>query len=374
MRIIIRQFLNANHSWAHVGRGIANGLIAQGHQVDLFSTDGYNNIPDNLKKHIIGYAEDNKLAYGKLPDNNYDMSISYTALKNMEPYLSHSKKNRFGIWAYEFAGKNAIAGGFAKYYKYTDMLLPPSNFAKQVFIDSGIPESAMTVIPHGVDFEFINSATPYSLKTKKSHKIMIQPIGQIHRRKNISGLLEMYGKAFKKSDDVCLVLKIQDREPTQPFELSFSEIFSKFKNEYKNHAEIEIIKDYIPNIYSLYKSCDIVFTASNAEGFGMPALEANALGKINIAPRYGGFLDFLNDDNSLLIDGKEFFVPPNYLYWESKGGLKAFKPSIDDGVAKLRYAIKHKDELLKKYSANISPTEKNYNWMTITNKILELTT
>lgn len=372
MRILIRQFLNANHSWAHVGRGIASALITQGHEVDLFSTDGYKNIPNDLKNNLIGASEDNKLLLGKYPDNNYDMVISYTALKNMQLYLSHAPKNRFGIWCYEFAGKNSLPDGFAKCYKFADKLLLPSNFAKQVFLDSGIPENVMTVIPHGIDFEQIKSAKPFPLKTKKSTKIMIQPLGQVHRRKNIDGLLDMYGKAFYKNDDVCLVLKIQDKIPNQPFELSFNELYKNFENKYKNHAEVEIIKEYIPNIYSLYKSCDIVFSASNTEGFGMCALEANALGLINIAPRYGGFLDFLNDDNSMLIDGKEFFVPANYLYWQSKLGTKAFKPNIDDGVVKLRFAVSHKDELLKKYKANIEITEKNYNWLTITNKILEL--
>jgi glycosyltransferase involved in cell wall biosynthesis len=372
MRVLIRQFLNANHSWAHVGRGIATALIEQKHDVDLFSTDGGNNIPDNLKSHLVGYSQDNKLTFGKLPDNHYDMVISYTALKNMQPYMSHAPKNRFGIWCYEFAGKNALPDGFAKCNRFCDKLLPPSNFAKQVFLDSGIPEKAMTVIPHGVDFDQIKSAEPFKLKTKKSTKIMVQPLGQIHRRKNIDGLLDMYGKAFTKSDDVCLILKIQEKTPTQPFELSFKDLYNNFHAKYKNHAEVEIIKEYIPNIYSLYKSCDIVFTASNTEGFGMCALEANALGLINIAPRYGGFLDFLNNDNSLLIDGKEFFVPANYLYWQGKLGTKAFKPDLDDGVMKLRFAVSNKDELLKRYRSNIQETEKNYNWLTITDKILKL--
>jgi glycosyltransferase involved in cell wall biosynthesis len=367
----MRQFLNANHSWAHVGRGIATALISQGHNVNLFSTDGEKNIPENLRKYLIGASEENKLIFGKLPDNNYDMSISYTALKNMQVYLSHSNKNRFGIWCYEFAGKNSIPDGFAKSYKFADKLLPPSNFAKQIFLDSGIPENAMTVIPHGVDFDQIKSAMPFKLKTKKTNKILVQPLGQIHRRKNIGGLLDIYGKAFNKSDDVCLILKVKEKNPTQPFELSFRDIFGDFEFKYKNHAEVEIIREYIPNIYSLYKSCDIVFTASNTEGFGMCALEANALGLINIAPRYGGFLDFLNDDNSILIDGKEFLVPGNYLYWQSKG-TKAFKPDLDDGVVKLKYAVSNKNELLKKYKANIEETEKNYNWMTITKRILDL--
>src|SRR5690606_31517781 len=126
-----------------------------------------------------------------------------------------------------------------------DQILPPSNFAKQVFIDSGIPDKHMTVIPHGINFEHVETAVPYSLKTKKNNKIL-SVVAQIHRRKNLAGMLDMYGKAFTKNDDVCLVLKIQDRPPKQAFELSFNQVFKNFKNKFPQHAEIEIIREFVP--------------------------------------------------------------------------------------------------------------------------------
>jgi glycosyltransferase involved in cell wall biosynthesis len=239
-------------------------------------------------------------------------------------------------------------------------------------MDSGVPEKHMTVIPHGVDFEQINSAVPYKLKTQKSTTILAV-IAQVHRRKNLAGMLEMYGKAFTNKDDVCLVLKVQDRDPKQAFELAFKDLFNQFKDTFKNHAEVEIVREFIPNIYSLYKACDIVFSASHCEGFGMTALEANALGKINVTSRYSGFLDFLNDDNALLIDGKEFTVPPNFLYWTHKFGTKAFMPDIDSGVHQLRTAVKNKEYLLDKYKHNIIMTQDKYNWDVITKQIMELT-
>jgi glycosyltransferase involved in cell wall biosynthesis len=371
MKVCMKQFFGACHSWSIVGQNIARSLIKQGHTVDLFSTNGNKYFPEDLRPNLIGYVDEKNAIVGSNPGNDYEMSVSFTALKNMGSYLGHSPKNRFGIWCYEFAGKNALPNGFAKCYKDCDRLLPPSSFAKQVFLDSGIPSSAMTVIPHGINFDEVDAAIPYELKTKKNTKILVV-IGQVHRRKNLQGLLDMYGKAFTNKDDVCLVLKVQDRPPTQPFELSFGEIYHTFHDRYKSHAEVEIIREFIPNMFSLYKVCDIVFTATFCEAFYIPGLESNALGLINIAPNYGGQVDFLNNDNSLLIDGKEFFVPIDHLYWHRKPGTIAFAPHIDDGIDKLRHAVENKSALLAKFKSNIDIIRSKYNWDTITSQILNL--
>jgi len=371
MKVLLQQFLSSNHSWSIVGQNIARSLIKKGHDVELFSTNGIKHFPEDLRSNLIGYC-DEKQIFGESPKDLYDMQISYTAFKNFPFYLSHGSKNRFGLWTFEFAGKNALPDGFAKHYKFSDKILPPSNFAKQVFMDSGVPEDHMMVIPHGIDFNQADTAEPYKLQTKKNN-IILAVIAQVHRRKNLAGMLEMYGKAFTKDDDVCLVIKIQDRPPVHHFELSFKQIFDSFKDKFKNHAEIEIIKEFVPNIFSLYKSCDIVFSASHCEGFGITALDAHAFGKINVASNYGGFLDFLNKDNALLIDGKEFIVPANFLYWTHKIKTRAFMPDIDSGVEQLRYAVKNKDMLLEHYKKNITLAKTTYNWDIVTSQILELT-
>jgi glycosyltransferase involved in cell wall biosynthesis len=373
MRIKIHGFLAKNHSWSVCHQNIARAFIKSGHKVDLFSTNGNTLIPDDLKNNLIGYLDENsRKLTGVYPPDEYDCQISYTAMKNFSNYLNNGSKNRFGIWCYEFSSKNALPDGFAKHYKYTDKILPPSQFAKQVFVDSGVPENHMVVVPHGIDFVQVENAIPYQFKTKKKTKILTV-VAQIHRRKNLAGMLEMYGRAFNKNDDVCLILKVQDRKPTQPFELDFNIIFGAFKEKFKSHAEIEVIREFIPNIYSLYKSCDIIFSASHCEGFGITALDAHALGKINVASNYGGFLDFLNTDNSLLIEGKEFTVPSNFLYWSAKNYTKAFMPDIESGVQQLQYAVKNKEILLSKYQSNINYAKNNYNWDTIANQIIGLT-
>ena len=77
VKVLIRQFLGKNHSWSVCGWGIARGLLQLEHGVDLFSTDGIQHLPADLKPHLIGYTEENQPeVIGRVPDNSYDASIS----------------------------------------------------------------------------------------------------------------------------------------------------------------------------------------------------------------------------------------------------------------------------------------------------------
>ena len=369
MNIVMRQFLGENHSWSVVGWGIAQSLINKNQNVDLFSTDGIKNIPLPLKKNIIGFSGENSLKMnGKIPDTNYDLAISYTAMINFSSYLSHGKK-KIGIWCYEWAGKNVLPNGFAKNYKYCDILAAPSQFSKQVFIDSGVPESKIKVIPHGVDNSFFNGTSTIALPTKKKYKILAN-IAQNHLRKNIPGLLDVYGKAFAKEDDVCLILKAKDKKITFPFEVSLNDCFNKFYEKYKNHAEIKVISEFIPDMSALYRSVDAFFTLPFCEGFLVPGLESIASGKLVIAPNWGGQVDFLNDSNSLLVSGKEVRANPRSMYWESKNNAIWFEPDIDDAVDKLKYAYQNFNALNAKVELQRNDIYNKYNWDSITEQLL----
>lgn len=369
MRIVFRQFFAENHSWSIVGQNTARALIKQNHQVDIFSTNGIHLFPDDLKQYLIGYQEGNKLQ-GKLPDINYDMTFSYTALKNAPQYLQHSKKNRFLTWCWEWAPQ--LPHGFAKHHMSTDLILTPSTFAKQVFITSGVPESKVKVIPHGVDQQQFNTAAKYPLKTKKTTKIFVN-IGQSHRRKNIDGIFKSYCAAFTKIDDVCLVAKISKNELKNPFDVDALKIMNETKRKYGSNApEIELISGYVENISSLYNACDIVFAPAHCEGFGLVPLEATFAGKVSVCSNYSGPLDFLNDDISLLIRGKEVPAPINFQYWEGSIKNQHFVPDMNDMIDKLRYSVANKDllnEKVKTYSKTISD---KYSWTSVSREITDL--
>jgi len=374
MKILIRQFLGKNHSWSVVGWGIATSLINQGHDVHLFSTDGIANLPHNLKSNLIGYCEENKSekVFGKNPDNFYDCQISYTSMKNFPHYLENGNKNRFGIWCYEWAGKNILPNGFAKHYNSCDLICAPSNFAKKVFIDSNVPEQNITVIPHGICIDdYTQDENIITLPTNKKFKILAN-IAQNHLRKNIPGLLDAYGKAFTNKDDVCLILKAKDKPVKNPFEISLKDCLSKFYYKYPKHAEIKVFPEFIDNMAALYHSVDVVFSMSHCEGFYFPGLEGIAAGKLSIAPNWGGHLDFLNSSNSLLIDGKEGRANPNSMYWERKDNAIWFVPSVDDAACKLKFAYQNYEKLNAQVDSQRSQIYTDFGWTSVTQQFLKL--
>lgn len=371
MKALIRQFLGENHSWSVFGWGVAKALLQLDHQVDLFPTDGIKKIPEELKNNVIGYylPQDNTI-HGKAPNTAYDMQISYTAMKNFPNYLSCGFKNRFGMWCYEWAGKNALPNGFAKHHKSCDFLLTPSQFSKSIFIDSGIPEEKIKVIPHGIDSQQYNQTTTINLKTEKKFKILAN-IAQNHKRKNLPGLLQAYGQAFTKQDDVCLILKAKEKSIKYPFEISLQDTLNKFYKKFPQHAEIKIFSEFLPDISALYRSIDATYTMAHCEGFYFPGLEGLAAGKLAIAPRWGGQLDFLNDSNSLLIDGQETRADPSSMYWESKPTLW-FQPNIDDAVKQLQTAYRDFEKINQTVSENCKNILMQYDWTNITREIIVL--
>ena len=103
--------------------------------------------------------------------------------------------------------------------------------------------------------------------------------------------------------------------------------------------------------------------------FFFPGLESIASGKLVIAPNWGGQIDFLNNDNSLLISGKETRANPKSMYWENKNNAIWFEPSIDDAVEKLKYAYNNFQNLNDKIKQQTPHIFQKYSWNNIANKI-----
>jgi glycosyltransferase involved in cell wall biosynthesis len=337
----------------------------------MFSTNGNKLFPQDLAPNLIGY-EDNGKTVGKKPSDIYDMQLSFTALKNFPLYLKHGIKNRFGLWCFEFEGKNTLPDGFAKNYKFCDKLIAPSEHAKQVFVDSMIPANHIEIIPYGVDNDFIQGTDTYQLKTNKKFKVLCN-IAQPHLRKNIPGILDAWGKAFTKKDDVVLVLKIAKiNKINQPFEVNVNNIFAAFEKKYPDHAEILKISDFLPSMAPLYRACNALLSLSHAESFLMPALEALASKKILIVSNHGGQTDFCKTTNSLLVNGKLIKANPNMLYWQSKNNAFVFDPNTDHAAEQLQIAFRKENELLNSFDKSFNEIRYNYTWDKVTNKLLEL--
>jgi len=366
MRIKIQQFLfKRSHSWAVIGQNIGRELLNRGYDVDFISTDGIEE--DFIPNDLMGFVKDK-------PSGKYDLQLSYTAPHNWPHYLNKDfGGKRLAIWNYEYNVKNSnhvLLPGFGKFSKDIDYLLPSSNFSKEVFLNMKVPDNKMIVVPHGIFADKFGPGKSFNLKTKKTKKILLN-IAQPHKRKAIHLALESFGKAFNKQDDVCLVAKILKQNATdQSFNIDFNTIYKSFEKKYPNHAEVEIVYDYIKDISEIYRSCDVNFSATFAECWHLPSLEALASGLINVVPNYGGIKDFCNDENSLLINGKIVRCPKDHLYWQPSDFAIHFEIDTNDAAKKLQESIFNSEKLREKFLPNMKNTVNKFSWKKVTDQIL----
>ena len=189
-----------------------------------------------------------------------------------------------------------------------DEIWVPSRYARQCYIDSGIPGDKVFVIPNGVDItRFHPSVAPAQLSTTKSFRFLF--VGGTIPRKGIKLLLETYRRFFKRADDVCLVIKDMGRKGVYQGSTAHDEIQSFIEDP--EAPEIEYIDSHLRHeqVAGLYRAADVLVHPYHGEGFGMPMAEAMACGIPVIATGLGAAMDFCNQDNAYLIPATRHDMP-----------------------------------------------------------------
>ncbi len=155
-------------------------------------------------------------------------------------------------------------------------------------------------------------------------------MSSIMERKNPLALVRAFRQAFRPEEPVDLVLK------TTAFNDEVHGVQVKQLRAAGEGANVVVLDRVmaLEETLSLMDACDCYVSLHHSEGLGLTMAEAMLLGKPCIATRYSGNLDFMDDDNSLLVDCE--IVPlgrriPPYdasAYWA--------EPSVDHAAALMR--------------------------------------
>lgn len=118
----------------------------------------------------------------------------------------------------------------------------------------------------------------------------------VMERKNPLGLIRAFKMAFRADESVTLVLKTSfgDRFPVQLQDLC---------DATADVPTIRIIDQVFSSdeVLSLMNACDAYVSLHRSEGLGLTMAEAMLMGKPVIATAFSGNMDFMNDENSLLV-------------------------------------------------------------------------
>jgi glycosyltransferase involved in cell wall biosynthesis len=124
-------------------------------------------------------------------------------------------------------------------------------------------------------------------------------------RKNPDGALEAFVRAFADGrDGVRFVLRIQNaRGPGAPADGAEARLRARAATD----RRVIVIDGPLTraDVLALIASCDAYVSLHRAEGFGLPPLEAMSLGRPVVATAWSGNLDYMTDDDSLLVPAVE---------------------------------------------------------------------
>jgi glycosyltransferase involved in cell wall biosynthesis len=155
-------------------------------------------------------------------------------------------------------------------------------------------------------------------------------------RKNPLGLLAAFRAAFRAEEPVDLVLKVTSFGPNGRNDAGMATL-----REAAMGLNVQIVDQVLSTneTLALVEACDAYVSLHRSEGLGLSMAEAMLLGRPVIASRYSGNLDFMTDDNSLLVPGRLVAVGPDIPPHEPDALW--FDPSLEEAARRMRQLYEH---------------------------------
>jgi glycosyltransferase involved in cell wall biosynthesis len=335
----------------------------QGHQVSLVSTNGYQGMEWWTEERA---AERKKLIELQLAGRPYDMDVTYTIPTNFPKRFLKDSRVKVGRYDYE---SSHMPDHVKHYWSIPDWVVASSHYVADIFVRNGAPANKVRVVNSGIDPDLYRSGP------KPTDKLRFLCVAEAHYRKQLDLLLETYCARFTSKDPVTLILKtniFKNGEQLQPYQQDLRPTIEKLKARYgANMPSLQILSSFLTQkqMADLYKSAHVFVLPTAAEGWCMPYLEALGADCLVIAPKHGGQLDFLTEQNSLLVETSTRPARPQEQYGctilkNGKLSLNGYvgNPNMDQFGDLMRLAAQNYSSLYAEKLVEIRSTASTFTW------------
>ena len=349
------------HSLAHVNREICKGLLDS----------------KQVKLSIIPYEQDTFDPRSSMQSAIPLMWCVRAPLERTDVHVRHQWPPNFsapseGAWVmiqpWEYGG--IPLEWVTPMRDLVDEIWVPTSWVRDCYIKSGLPDTKVHVIPNGVDIALFHPVGDhFPLETKKSFKLLY--VGGLIQRKGFDLVVNAYLRAFKKTDDVCLVIK--GAGGTYGPETEFVKFLEEIRKSRPDMPEIEYVSAALTEaqIASIYRSCDVLVHPYRGEGFGLPIAEAMASGLSVIVTKNGAASDFVRPEFSYLITSTKKGTQGDHGFEPAAPGFWLEEPNIEVLIASMHSAFTNQIAVKQKGLLARSYAEKNLTWDIAVKKIIE---
>jgi glycosyltransferase involved in cell wall biosynthesis len=325
-------FFRGEFSIGECARSFAQAALRNGPPVALVNFEGG----------VVDRCGDRRFDRYLAPQPRYPVNLCFvnadqTAL--LFDTLSSVVKKRYniGFWFWEL---EAFPPAWQRALDLVDEVWVSSSFVHRAVSDAagGKP---VKLIPYPIE---VSLGRPYSrqefgLEEDQFTFLFNFDYYSFVERKNPSALINAFKKAFPHERDVSLVLKSTGAQRAP-------DAVANLKQLAASDPRIVFLDGNLDreSMWGLLSVADAYVSLHRAEGLGLGLAESMYLGKPVIGTGYSGNLDFMNAENSLLVDYRLVNVPDGA--YPHSAGQKWADPDIDNAAECMR-RIKNDAELRK---------------------------
>jgi glycosyltransferase involved in cell wall biosynthesis len=305
-------------------RGYASALTAAGVQVSTVTVD-----LDHLQAPTLLAADYGRHTYDELvSEGGHGFELVCVNPDELPDYVSrigsdYFRGPRIGVWGWEV---DAIPERWARAFPLVDEVWVYSRFvAENIGAVAPVP---VTSLPPPVAAPPPTAPLRLGVSDGFLFLFIFDYMSTI-QRKNPVGLIEAFRRAFGVGEGPQLLIKTINA-PLRPLHEEALLLAAQ------DRPDIHVIDRSLTGeeMNGLIAACDCYVSLHRSEGFGLTMAEAMAVGKPVIGTAYSGNVDFMNSENSLLVNyeltrvGADVEIYPPEAEWA--------EPSLEHAAALMR--------------------------------------
>jgi glycosyltransferase involved in cell wall biosynthesis len=305
-------------------RGYARALSAAGVEVSTVTV-----ALDHVEAPTLLAADYGRHGYDELvTDGGHGFELVCVNPDELPGYVGNLGANyfrgpRIGVWGWEV---NAIPARWSRAFGLVNEIWVYSRFvAENIGAVAPIP---VTVLPPPVAAPTPTAPVRLGVPDGFLFLFIFDYMSTI-QRKNPVGLIQAFRRAFSAGEGPRLLIKTINA-PLRPLHEE------ALLDAAQGRHDIHIVDRSLTTeeMDGLIAGCDCYVSLHRSEGFGLTMAEAMAVGKPVIATAYSGNVDFMNRENSLLVDYELNYVGPDVEIYPPEGEWA--EPSVEHAAALMR--------------------------------------